>query len=353
MGFRYVYAHDPLPLSPILSFPLQIITYPATPRALPTATWLPFAVGLLHSRSLHSVTHRGRSSSWSAPLLGHPSQSTLLMVGPFTRSPFAVGPSHGRPLHSATLCGRPSSWSVPSLGHPSRSALLMVGPSTRSPFAVGPPHGRPLHSATLCGRPSSWSVPPLDHPSRSALLIVGQPSRSAFILPVSHNPHFLHYSLRWTKAVLGNGGLLTWPYVAIRTNDIKTHGKRRASHISRQRSSKLLPLHIAINEAPYNIYCDNTSPSGQNVFTMNKVPLWAWSLEHRFEKRGPVRLVSASSTTNSLFPKKKRRKKKKKKQQQHRYTKKNIKYKEKRAMIEMMTIVSGRWWWWFLFNFIV
>ncbi|KAF5946861.1 hypothetical protein HYC85_017089 [Camellia sinensis] len=77
---------------------------------------------------------------------------------------FAVGPPHGRFHHSVTLRGRPSSWSVPPLGHLSRSALLMVGLITRSPFVVGPPQGRPLT------RPSSVATPPSTHLSISELL---------------------------------------------------------------------------------------------------------------------------------------------------------------------------------------
>ncbi|GMQ08378.1 hypothetical protein CsSME_00052124 [Camellia sinensis var. sinensis] len=162
------------------------------------STRRPSAVGPPLGQSPHSATLRGRLSSWSVTSLGHPSWSALLMVGPFTQRPSAVGPPLGRSLHLATLRGRPSSWSVPPLGHPPRSALLLVGHSARPPFVVGPPLGRSLHSATRRSRPSSWSVHPLGHSYRSTS-----------ILSVSNNPHFLHYSLRWTKAALGNEGLLT------------------------------------------------------------------------------------------------------------------------------------------------
>ncbi|GMP45478.1 hypothetical protein CsSME_00013991 [Camellia sinensis var. sinensis] len=107
MGFRHVYPHDPLPLFPTLSFLLQITTCPATPRALCTATWSPFAVGLPHGRSLYSVTLRGRPFSWSAPSLGHPLWLALLMVGPSTRPPFAL----------VTLLGQPS---------PCRSLTILI-----------------------------------------------------------------------------------------------------------------------------------------------------------------------------------------------------------------------------------
>ncbi|THG03209.1 hypothetical protein TEA_009736 [Camellia sinensis var. sinensis] len=107
----------------------------------------------------HSVTLRGRPSSWSGHPLGHPLRSALLMVSASTRSPFAVGPPHGRSLPSVTLRGRTSSWSVPPLGHPSRSALLIVSP----------PRGRPLHSITRRCWPSSWSAP---SPRRSLPTII-------------------------------------------------------------------------------------------------------------------------------------------------------------------------------------
>lgn len=189
MGFRHVYDHDPLPLSPSLSIPLHFTTCPATPRAPRTATHpsrsalltvgppirSPFVVIPPHGRSLHPVTLRGRPFSRSVPPLRYPSCSALLMVGASTLSPFAVGPPQGRALHSITLRGRPSLGLVPPYGHPSRLALLTVSSSTRSPFAVGPPQGLSLRSATHRRRPTS---------------------RSVFTPPVSHNHRFLHYSLR-------------------------------------------------------------------------------------------------------------------------------------------------------------
>ena len=53
-------------------------------------------------------------------------------------------------------------------------------------------------------------------------------------------------------------------------NDIQTHGKRRMNHISRQRSAKLLTLHITINAAHHSIYYDNTSPPEQDPLTLSK-----------------------------------------------------------------------------------
>ncbi|GMP92343.1 hypothetical protein CsSME_00042604 [Camellia sinensis var. sinensis] len=58
--------------------------------------------------------------------------------------------------------------------------------------------------------------------------------------------------------------------MAQRANDIQTHGRQRTSHISRQRSAKLLPLYITINVARHSIYYDNTSPLEQHRLNLNK-----------------------------------------------------------------------------------
>ncbi|KAL7221760.1 hypothetical protein ACSBR1_023661 [Camellia fascicularis] len=63
-----------------------------------------------------------------------------------------------------------------------------------------------------------------------------------------------------------------------RANDIQTYGRQRTSHISRQRSAKLLPLHITINAAHHSIYYDNISPSERHHLTLNKV---SYSIDFR------------------------------------------------------------------------
>ncbi|KAF5934132.1 hypothetical protein HYC85_030303 [Camellia sinensis] len=108
--------------------------------------------------------------------------------------------------------------------HVTRRLLSPAHPTL--PFAVSPPYGQPFHSANLRGQLSSWSALPLGQPSRSALLVVGPPTRPTFAVGPPRGPPFhsvhLTYSLRWTKAALGNGGLLTWVYSSWKETNYST-----------------------------------------------------------------------------------------------------------------------------------
>ncbi|GMP85699.1 hypothetical protein CsSME_00038757 [Camellia sinensis var. sinensis] len=164
-----------------------------------------------HPLSFQTPRRPGRHASRLTLLTRPPSRSARLSVDPSHSATLAVGTPLGRPVSLGHPRGRHASRSTRLTRPPLRSARLSVDPPHSAPLGVGMPLGRPFSLGHPRGRQASRSTLLTRPPSRSARLSVD--ASSSATLTVSYSVRIslpYYYSLRWTKAALGNGGLLTW-----------------------------------------------------------------------------------------------------------------------------------------------